>query len=59
MKKLQRKEKINQWDFIQEFIHNKIKTLNKKYIVKMFSTSVRGGKAFAAKQKIREPKKKE
>lgn len=25
----------------------------------MFSTSVRGGKAFAAKQKIREPKKKE
>ena len=24
----------------------------------MFSTSVRGGKAFAAKQKIREPKKK-
>ena len=40
-----------------EFQQNKIKNLNKKYNVEMFSTRVRGGKAFAAKQKIREFKK--
>ena len=39
-----------------EFQQNEIKNLNKKY-VEMFSTRVRGGKAFAAKQKIRELKK--
>ena len=36
-----------------EFEQNEIKRLNKKYNVHMFSSKVRGGKAFAAKQKIR------
>ena len=40
-----------------EFHQNKIKKLNKKYNVEMFSTKIRGGKAFAAEQKIREFKK--
>ena len=40
-----------------EFQQNKIKELNKKYNVDMFSTKNRGGKAFAAEQKIREFKK--
>ena len=40
-----------------EFQQNEIKNLNKKYNVEMFSTWVRGGKAFAAEQKIREFKK--
>ena len=35
-----------------EFQQNEIKNLNKKYNVEMFSTRVRGGKAFVAKQKI-------
>ena len=39
-----------------EFHQVKIKDLNDKYNVEMFSTSVRGGKAFPAKQKIRELK---
>ena len=38
----------------QEFQQNEIKQLNKKYLVKMFSTEVSGRKAFAAEQKIRE-----
>ena len=38
----------------QEFQQLKIKDLNKQNNVKMFSTSLRGGKAFAAEQKIRE-----
>ena len=37
-----------------EFQQIKIKDLNDKYNVQMFSTGVRGGKAFAAEQKIRE-----
>ena len=37
-----------------EFQQNEIKSLNKKYNVEMFSTRVRGGKAFAAEQTIRE-----
>ena len=37
-----------------KFLQNEIKKLNKKYNVDMFSTKLRGGKAFAAKQKIRE-----
>ena len=41
----------------QEFQQNKIKKLNVKYNVEMFSTRIRGGKAFAAEQKIRELKK--
>ena len=40
-----------------EFQQNKIKELNKKYNVDMFSTEIRGGKAYAAEQKIREFKK--
>ena len=40
-----------------EFQQNKIKRLNKKYNVEMFSTKLRGGKTFAAEQKIREFKK--
>ena len=40
-----------------EFEQKKIFALNKKYNVDMFSTAVRGGKAFAAKQKLRELKK--
>ena len=41
----------------QEFQQNEIKRLNQKYNVEMFSTRLRGGKAFAAEQKIRELKK--
>ena len=41
----------------QEFQQNEIKKLNQKYNVEMFSTRLRGGKAFAAEQKIRELKK--
>ena len=40
-----------------EFQQNEIKKLNKKCNVEMFSTKVRGRKAFAAEQKIREFKK--
>ena len=42
----------------QEFKQRKIYDLNEKYNVDMFSTAVRGGKAFAAEQKLRELKKK-
>ena len=41
----------------QEFQQNEIKKLNQKYNVEMFSTRLRGGKAFAAEQKNRELKK--
>ena len=40
-----------------EFQQNEIKKLNQKHNVEMFSTKTRGGKAFAAEQKIREFKK--
>ena len=40
-----------------EFQQNEIKRLNKKYNVELFSTKLRGEKAFAAEQKIREFKK--
>ena len=40
-----------------EFQQNEIERLNQKYNVEMFSSKVRGGKAFAAKQKIRVFKK--
>ena len=43
----------------QELQKNDIKELNKKYNVEIFSTKIRGGKAFAAEQKIRELKKKD
>ena len=41
----------------QESEQSKIKKLSKKYTVQMFSTKIRGGKAFAPKQKIMEFKK--
>ena len=51
-----RKEKMRlQTDL--EFQQNEIKNLNKKYNVEMFSTRIRGGKAFATEQKIREFRK--
>ena len=40
-----------------EFKQNAIKNLNKEFSVEMFHSKVRGGKAFAAEQKIRELKK--
>ena len=40
-----------------EFQQNKIKDLNKKYNVEMFTTKKRGGKAYMTEQKIREFKK--
>ena len=40
-----------------EFNQNLIKKLNNDFNVEMFHTKVRGGKAFAAEQKIREFKK--
>ena len=40
-----------------QFKQEKIFDLNKKYNVDMFSMAVRGGKAFAAEQKIIELKK--
>ena len=56
---MKKKEKIKktrlQTD--QEFKRKKIFKLNIKYNVDMFSTAVRGGKAFAAEQKLRELKK--
>ena len=41
----------------QEFQQNEIKKINLRYNVEMFSSRVRGGKAFVAEQKIRELKK--
>ena len=40
-----------------EFQQNEIKRLNKKFNIEMFSRNIRGGKAFAVEQKIREFKK--
>ena len=40
-----------------EFNQNQIKKLNDEFNEEMFHTKVRGGKAFAAEQKIREFKK--
>ena len=40
-----------------EFRKNQVKKLNDEFNVQMFHTKVRGGKAFAAEQKIREFKK--
>ena len=41
----------------QEFQQTNIKKLNKEYDIEMYSTTLRGGKAFAAEQKIRKLKK--
>ena len=40
-----------------EFKQNQIKKINDEFNVEMFHTKVRGGKSFAAEQKIREFKK--
>ena len=42
----------------QEFQQLRIKGLNKEHNLEMFSTSLRGGKAFPAEQKVRKLKKK-
>ena len=53
--KIKNKKMRQQTDL--EFKQKKIFDLNKKYKVQMFSTAVRGGKAFAAEQKLRFLKK--
>ena len=40
----------------REFQQTKFRQLNKEYNVDMYSTNLRGGKAFAAPQKVRELK---
>ena len=40
-----------------KFQQNEIKRLNEKYNVEMFTSRVRGGKAYTVEQKIREFKK--
>ena len=55
--KEKRKGKKMKMQVDQEFQQLKIKDLNRENNVEMFSTSVRGGKTFAAEQKIRELKK--
>ena len=58
MKKLN--QKLNEQMRLQtdlEFQPRKILKLNKKYNRLMFSTKIRGGKAFVAEQKIRDFKK--
>ena len=52
-----RKNKKMRLQTYLEFKEKKIFALNKKYNAIMFSTAVRGGKAFAAEQKLRELKK--
>ena len=51
-----RKNKNTRLQLDSEFQQVKIKDLNNKFNVTMFTTSLRGGKAFAAEQKIRELK---
>ena len=51
-----RKNKIMRLQVDNEFQQVKIKDLNDQNNVEMFTTSARGGKAFAAEQKIRELK---
>ena len=57
MLKIKEKGKKIRLQVDQEFQQLQIKDLNKKNNVEMFSTSLRGGKAFAAERKIRELKK--
>ena len=52
--KHKRKGKKMRLQVDQEFQQLQIKDLNKKNNIEMFSTSIRGEKAFAAEQKIRE-----
>ena len=51
-----RKGKKTKLQINQEFQQVRIKDLNDLNNVEMFSTSLRGGKAFNAKQKISEPR---
>ena len=51
-----RKNKNTRLQVDNEFQQVKIKDLTDKFNVTMFTTSLRGGKAFAAEQKIRELK---
>ena len=52
-----RKNKKTRQQTDLEFKQKNIFALNKKYNVDMFASAVRGGKAFAAKQKLRKLKK--
>ena len=54
--KNKRKNKLIKLQVDNEFQQVKLKDLNEAANVEMFTTSVRGGKAFAAEQKIRELK---
>ena len=54
--KSERKNKRMRLRVDNEFQQVKIKDFNNENNVEMFTSSVRGGKAFAAEQKIREPK---
>ena len=54
--KNKRKSKLMRLQVNNEFQQVKIKNLNKMNNVEMFTTSVRGGKAFASEQRIRELK---
>ena len=54
--KSKRKIKTMRLQVDNEFQQAKIKDLNDKYGVEMFTTTVRGEKAFAAEQNIRELK---
>ena len=49
-----RKNKRTRLQTDLEFNQNEIKKINKKFNIEMFHTRTRGGKAFAAEQKIRE-----
>ena len=51
-----RKDRLTRLQIHNEFQEVKIKHLNDKFNVTSFSTSLWGGKAFAAEQKIRELK---
>ena len=52
-----RKGKLLRLQTDLEFSQNKIKKLNEKFNVQMFSSKIRGGKAFAAERAIRDFKK--
>ena len=52
-----RKNKKTRQQTDLEFKQKNIFALNKKYNVDMFASAVHGGKAFAAKQKLRKLKK--
>ena len=58
-KKRQTKKNWKQTDLQTdlEFKQNQIKKLNDEFNIEMFHTKMRGGKAFAAEQKVREFRK--